>query len=172
MKITVEYEGQPIVVDISDETLKKIAGSQKKKTGWEKPECSESYWFVDPSKKTDGCRWDGHPVDQTRYDRGNCFTSKELAENIARYQSLDLKIRRRISEICEPVDWKKHSTSKYSISFDHARDSERFIVLSCFTHHYGACWYCDTHEHAQQIIREFYEELVWYFTEFKDRMDG
>lgn len=157
MKITVEYEGQPIVVDISDETLKMIAGSQKKKTGWEKPECSESYWFVDPSKKTDGCRWDGHPVDQTRYDRGNCFTSKELAENIARYQSLDLKIRRRISEICEPVDWKKHSTSKYSISFDHARDSERFIVLSCFTHHYGACWYCDTHEHAQQIIREFYE---------------
>ena len=37
MKITVEYEGQPIVVDIPDETLKKIADSQKKKTGWEKP---------------------------------------------------------------------------------------------------------------------------------------
>lgn len=172
MKITVEYEGQPIVVDISDETLKKIADSQKKNAGWEKPNGRHVYWYIDHRGKVQESIWDNDPIDHERYAHGNYFTSKELAENIARYQSLDLKIRRRISEICEPVDWKKHSTSKYSISFEHACDSERFIVLSCFTHHYGACWYCDTHEHAQQIIREFYEELVWYFTEFKDRMDG
>jgi hypothetical protein len=35
-----------------------------------------------------------------------------------------------------------------------------------------AKWHFDTREHAKQIIKEFKDELIWYFTEFKDRMDG
>ena len=88
MKITVEYEGQPIVVDIPDETLKQIADSQKKKTGWKKPRDNCTYWYIDRKCFVQAGIWANDTFDNLTYDCGNCFTSKELAENIARYQSL------------------------------------------------------------------------------------
>jgi hypothetical protein len=103
------------------------------------------------------------------YNVGNCFTSEELGKNIARYQSLDLRIRRRIAEICEPVDWKKRHLPKYEIVFDWI--TEKFTIYDAHNWHCGQ-WVCDTEEHAKQIIKEFKDELTWYFTEFKDRMDG
>ena len=167
MKITVEYEGQPIVVDIPDETLKKIADSQKKKTGWEKPNHDTGYYCIDSQNDVMRSKWDDCLKDENRAYHGNCFTSKELAENIARYQSLDLRIRRRIAEICEPVirgiEW------RYNIEYNY--EDEHCIVHSS-AKFAPSHWYCDTRAHAEQIINEFREELMWYFTEFKDRMDG
>lgn len=163
MKITVEYEGQPIVVDIPDETLKKIAGSQKKKTGWEKPEKGDYYWCIDDTGKIICCVWANSCIDEQRYIVGNCYSSNILACNIVRYRSIDARIRRRIAEICEPV---KCNEPYYGIRSEFGNISSIFMLCN-----YGG-WKCDTEAHAEQIIREFYEELVWYFTEFKDRMDG
>lgn len=169
MKITVEYEGQPIVVDISDETLKKIAGSQKKKTGWEKPTIGDDYWYIGSDNCVIREVWSDGLLDNARYDSGNCFTSEQLAANVSVYKSLDSRIRRRISEICEPLDWKNRRLSKYEIVYDwHHED---FTIYNAHNWHSGQ-WVCDTEEHAKQIIEEFKDELTWYFTEFKDRMDG
>lgn len=161
MKITVEYEGRPIVVDIPDETLKQIADSQKKKTGWEKPSDNCTYWFSDRTCCAEADIWDNVAFDNLTYDCGNCFTSKELAENIARYQSLDLRIRRRIAEMCEPIT----RTGAYVICWNGNE-----IVIVDNIRNYGG-WRFDNYQHAEQIINEFREELMWYFTEFKDRMD-
>lgn len=169
MKITVEYEGQPIVVDIPDETLKKIADSQKKKTGWEKPNDSDTFYLIDEDYRVKSYGFlKGGRSSERCYHVGNCFTSFKFAETIARYQSLDLRIRRRIAEICEPVDWNDNSTIKFFVYFNH--HFRHLAVDNSFCHHCGG-WYCDTEEHAEQIINEFREELMWYFTEFKDRMD-
>lgn len=168
MKITAEYKGKQVTFDVPDETLDKLI-EEPKKTGWEKPERGQWYWYVTTSIGSDRCIAAGDIVDEWRYNAGNYFASKELAENIARYQSLDLRIRRRIAEICEPVDWGNVHKLKWRIYY--GIGSRRLEISSNDDFRFVA-WYCDTKEHAEQIIEEFKDELLWYFTEFKDRMDG
>lgn len=41
--------------------------------------------------------------------------------------------------------------------------------ISTYRHFYEI--YFDSLQHAQQVMEEFRDELIWYFTEFKERMD-
>jgi hypothetical protein len=167
MKVQATYKGKTVEIDIPDEKLEELVKEQKK-TGWEKPIKGEYYYCVSQSGYIHDARNNNDSLDNRQYDSGNCFTSKELAENIARYQSLDLRIRRRIAEICKPVDW-NDDCYKWAIIFDHKHCqlySDFYKVIN-----FGG-YYCDTEEHAEQIIKEFKDELMWYFTEFRDRMDG
>ena len=146
------------------DSLKAQLNEPEEKTGWEKPVWGQTYWFIDELGEVEGKDWKDDELDEKRYACGNCFTSKELAENIARYTSLDLRIRRRIAEICEPV---KFGFPSHHIIYSTDR---RKVISDRMICHYGG-WRCDTKEHALQIIEEFKDELTWYFTEFKDRMD-
>lgn len=168
MKVQATYKCKTVEIDIPDEKLEELVKEQKK-TGWEKPVWGQTYWFIDELGEVEGKDWKDDELDEKRYACGNCFTSKELAENIARYQSLDLRIRRRIAEICEPVDWGNVHKLKWRIYY--GIGSRRLEISSNDDFRFVA-WYCDTKEHAEQIIEEFKDELTWYFTEFKDRMDG
>lgn len=172
MKITAEYKGKQVTFDVPDETLDKLIEEPKKKTGWEKLENRQQYWYVTTSAGIDCCVEVGDVIDGWRYDSGNYFTSKELAENIARYQSLDLRIRRRIAEICEPADWKDTTQTKHFVHCVYYSNGDICLVCDNYSSLRMYTWACDTEEHAEQIINEFREELMWYFTEFKDRMDG
>lgn len=166
MKVQATYKGKTVEIDIPDEKLEELVKEQKK-TGWEKLERSREYWYVTTSAGIDRNVEVGDVIDGWRYDCGNYFASKELAENISRYQSLDLRIRRRIAEICEPVirgtEW------RYNIEYDY---EDKHCIIHSGMKFAKSSWYCDTREHAEQIIEEFKDELTWYFTEFKDRMDG
>lgn len=144
--------------------LKMQLNALEEKTGWEKPERGQVYWYILRDGWLSNFNWDGGSEDSEQYTCGNCFTSKELAENIARYQSLDLRIRREIAEICEPV---KYTEAYFGIVY--CCDE---IVPVAYNQMVSTPWRCDTKEHAKQIIEEFKDELTWYFTEFKDRMDG
>lgn len=168
MKIKAEYKGKTVEIDIPDEKLEELVKEQKK-TGWEKPQNDNYYWYIGSDNCVFREVWKDGLFDNIRCDKGNCFTSKELADNIARYQSLDRRIRRRIAEICEPVDWNKTEQRKWTIDFIH---SQKHIATYGYTSVQFGTWLCDTEAHAEQIINEFREELMWYFTEFKDRMDG
>lgn len=151
------------------DALKEQLNKPEKKTGWEKPEKDLSYWYISGGGQVGRFTWRTDDMDNDLYATGNCFASKEFAENIARYQYLDLRIRRRIAEVCEPVDWKNYSQTKFTIYYDHVEN--RCCVTSLSYMHKGQ-WFCDTKAHTEQIIEEFKDDLLWYFAEFKDRMDG
>lgn len=172
MKIKAEYKGKTVEIDIPDEKLEELVKEQRK-TGWEKVGSQQNYFSIDSFDYSVRERVSAiSPTDinlsSKLWNVGNHFTSKELAENIARYQPLDLRIRRRIAEICEPVDWNDGNSCKYCIYYDH---SYKHLYISSWYGNQFSGWYCDTNAHAEQIINEFREELMWYFTEFKDRMD-
>jgi hypothetical protein len=167
VKVNVNYKGKSIELDIPDEKLEELV-KERKQTGWEKPKIHGKYYTIQDDGAVCWSNWYDDPYDNEIYTRGSLFTSEELAKNIARYQSLDLRIRRRIAEICEPVDW-NDNCYKWAIIFDHKECqpySDFYRIIN-----FGG-YYCDTKEHAKQIIEEFKDELTWYFTEFKDRMDG
>ena len=150
-------------------SLKAQLNEPEKKTGWEKPDFGGQYYYVGNDVSAHGSTWTNHQLDTCRYNNANCFTSEELAENIARYQSLDLRIRRRIAEICEPIQW-GDCRRKWHFVWSH-NTNLMIIDWSDSVIEY-ATWNFDTREQAEQIMGEFKDDLLWYFTEFKDRMDG
>ena len=167
MKITVEYKGEQVTFDVPDEKLDELVKEQKQ-TGWEKPTIREAYWYIDEGGAVFHDTWWNCVADANKDRCGNCFTSKHLAENMDRYQSLDRRIRRRIAEICEPIKWRS-GNRKWHIVWSHNTNT---MVLDWDESGIEyAKWYFDTREHAEQIVKEFEDDLIWYFTEFKDRMD-
>lgn len=167
MKITAEYKGKTVEIDVPDEKLEELVKEQKK-TGWEQSRCGRNYFVVNAEREVKMWFDQNDNMSETLYNVGNYFTSKELAENIACYQSLDLRIRRRIAEICEPITWDNGTKCNYNICYSNIL--KRVDVSPCNMTFNS--WCCDTKEHAKQIIEEFKDDLLWYFTEFKDRMDG
>jgi len=84
----------------------------KPKGRW-KPTNGESYYFIMTNGKTcSGIAWDveNSPVDIYRYQHGNVFNTRKIAD---RYNEIDIKIREIASR--DPVDWSDLTQSKYFI---------------------------------------------------------
>ena len=164
-KYVTHYKGKEI--EIPKEVLDDLYNKQVKSTGWANFNELNTYFYISgkgnvtlaETKKTNRLEADIRNF--------NIFSSKELAENIMRFEVLNRKIVKRISEICEPVDWEK--SSKYIIYYNYEHKCLDYSLY--YVCRYSG-WVCDTAYHARQIINEFRDELVWYFTEFKTRMDG
>ena len=76
---------------------------------------------------------------------------------------------RRSAELCEKVNWRNPETKKYYIIYDY-EDDELGVDFCIFGRGLEEIYF-DTEEHAEQVIEEFKDELLWYFTKFQSRMD-
>ena len=91
--------------------------------------------------------------------------------------TIEESIKRWAAEHCEPVAWQPGDDGwkyKYGIMWSLADMSgERRIrpAIQDSTRQFGNVYF-DTEEHAEQCIEEFRDDLLWYFTECRDRMDG
>lgn len=96
------------------------------------------------------------------------INDKTLAENMARAQKLWKSINRRSVELCEPVDV---ATGGKAWTILYVSDIKEIKPVDLMYYRYfGNIWF-DTKEHCQQVIDEFHDDLLWYFTEFKNRAD-
>lgn len=170
MKVKLNYKGKKIVVEIADEELEKLVVEPKKKTGWEKVKNGEVEFYISALglvcsdiRKDDSCN------DTHRDKVSNNFNSEELTKNIARARALHDNMLRRSVELCDKLDWNNIWQEKYYILYSYGE--------TCLRTSYDFCErqenqiYFDTKKHAQQVIEEFRDELIWYFTEFKERTD-
>lgn len=65
-------------------------------------------------------------------------------------------------------DWTNEIDYKYCIAYDH---SESIIKVGYgFVSESFSTIYFDSKELAEQAIKEFKDELIWYFTEYKDSL--
>lgn len=169
MKLTCTYNGKPIELELTEEQIEVLKQGEKKKTGWERVEEGESYWACDGDGKSINVVGEENlHYDDDLFNHANYFSDKALAENIIRAQTLQRKLWRRSAELCEKANW-NNSTAKFSIYYDYYRQSlsaQELYLLNNF----GQVYF-DTKEHANQAIDEFHDELIWYFTKFKSRMD-
>ena len=168
MKATLTFEGQTVEVEIAEEEARKIF--EKPKTGWERVEPGQCYCyitgggFVPPEKEKQ------NESDTFYYNNANYFADRDLANDQARAISLWLRIKRWAAEHCEPVDWNDQGEEKFYIRFNNRVGS--FEVGNCCYLCQSFCIYFDTQTHANQCIEEFRDDLLWYFTKCRDRMDG
>lgn len=169
MKLTGTYNGKPIELELTEEQVEVLKQAEKKKTGWERVELVEDYYFIDYFDEIEGTSDDKSKFDDKRFNCANYFSDETLAKNIARAQTLQRKLWRRSAELCGKLDLNNVNVIKWYIYYDFAR-KDMCIGTTKRLCDFGQ-EYFDTEEHAKQVMEEFRDELIWYFTKFQSRMD-
>lgn len=167
MKAKLIVEGKELEVEISEEELKKLKEKKLYKTGYEKvPEGQDYYYATDGGDAEDYKEeWD-YEVTEVAYEGANYYSDKTVAVNNARADKLMRQLRRfSVENRKEVVDY---NDSVYEIYYDYDYNKLDINYVS-ICKYIGAIPF-DTYTTAKLAIDTFRDELIWYFTEYKDSL--
>ena len=169
MKAKLIIENKEIEIEISEEEYKKLQPPEEKKTGYERVAESDIYYYANPKGDVDTTFEDCYDVDNECYESANYYSSGTVAENNARADKLMRQLRRFSVEHREcGVNLNNTETAKHYIYYDCVRDELR-TTYTFYAGVFGVIYF-DSEETAQAAIDEFRDELIWYFTEYKDSL--
>ena len=175
MKVTLRIPAdggyKDIEVDITEEELAKLAEPQKtsKPTGYERVKEDDVYYYVKSYGETQWVREACDEIDDKYYDVANYYSSELVAENNDRADKLMRQLRRFAVEHRErEIDWNDSDISKYCIRYDY--DVSAWYVDTYNSMRFFAGIYFDSYNTAQAAINAFHDELMWYFTKYKDSL--
>ena len=118
MKVTIEYNDKKIDVELTAEQIKKLGLQEEKKTGWERAEYDKVYYRLANSlNRTWSCTENNTSEDNDRYNNGNYFTDKNLAEKMNKCVRLMLRMQRWADEHNETLGWNNSYAIKYRIGY-------------------------------------------------------
>ena len=169
MKAKLIIEGKEIEIEISEEEYKKLQPSEEKKTGYERMPESDIYYYANTKGDVDTTVENCYDVDNECYESANYYSSETVAENNARADKLMRQLRRFSVEHREcGVNFNDTNTEKHYICYD-CTHNELETVFTLYAKTFGTILF-DSEETAQAAIDEFHDELMWYFTEYKDSL--
>lgn len=139
------------------------------KTGYERVPFGEIYWrdtnlgYV--KYENDECA----DEDEDMYKVANYYSSEIVAKNNVRADTLIRQLRRFAVEHREyGIDWHSEDIPKWSIFYDYSnKELHGWDSYSCKEF---ASIYFDSEEAVELAIEVFRNELIWYFTEYKDSL--
>ena len=106
---------------IIKELQEKLAEAEKIKVNelkrW-KPKYDETYWLVDYNGNICNATWYGEPDDEWAYLIGNCFETKEEAEEYKKQIEYIARYKNYIEEHSEPINWNNIKQLKYGAYYD------------------------------------------------------
>ena len=169
MKAKLIIENKEIEIEISEEEYKKLQPSEEKKTGYERVPESDIYFYANTKGDVETACEDCYDVDDEYYESANYYSDKTVAENNARADKLMRQLRRfAVEHRGHGVDFNSTETAKHYIYYDCIHD-ELDITFTFFARVFGMVYF-DSEETAQAAMDEFHDELIWYFTEYKDSL--
>ena len=169
MKAKLIIEDKEIEIEISEEEYKKLQPSEEKKTGYERVSKSDIYFYTYPSGCVETTCEACYDIDDKCYESANYYSDKTVAENNARADKLMRQLRRFSVEHREDgVDFNSTKTEKHYIYYDWVHDELR-TTYTFYAGVFGVIYF-DSEETANAAIDEFRDELIWYFTEYKDSL--
>jgi hypothetical protein len=161
-------EGKEFPIEIQDPRLKELL-MPKKKTGYERVERNEEYYYIDCDNDVNASHEGRLCGDKDSYENANYYSDYTIAENNARADKLMRQLRRfAVEHRDNKVDWTNANQRKYFIDYNNSNDElgAAYSVL----HNYFGVIYFDTEKAAKLAIETFHDELIWYFTEYKDSL--
>ena len=166
MKAKLIIKDKEIEVEISEKEYKKLQPSE---TGYERVPKNGKYFYEFGKGDVESDIEDYYDIDNEYYESANYYSSKTVAENNARADKLMRQLRRFAVEHrgCG-VDFNSTETAKHYIYHDCVRDELR-TTYTFYAGVFGVIYF-DSEETAQAAIDEFHDELIWYFTEYKDSL--
>ena len=169
MKAKLIIEGKEIEVEISEEEYKKLQPSEEKKTGYERVPELDIYFYANSGGYVETACEDYYDVDNEYYESANYYSDKTVAENNARADKLMRQLRRfAVEHRANELNWYNINNRKYYITYDF-EDNKISAKYKTFLKGLGVTYF-DSMETAQAAIDEFHDELIWYFTEYKDSL--
>ena len=170
MKVELKANGKTVQVEMTEEQLKEL-GAIKPRTGYERVEKSETYYVI--NTKDDSMMNITEFNDQTDercYNTGNYYSDKTIAENNARADRLFRQLRQWQAQNDKAIsveDWNNESKKKWFIIYS----SEEMYAEYYYIMRLPNTIYFTTKEKAEEAIEVFRDELLWYFTEYVQRLD-
>ena len=169
MKAKLIVEGKEFLIEIQDPELQKLLTPQKK-TGYERVDAGQKYWVQ--NIRGDVC-WGTESIFFTGnnefYDSANYYSDEAIAKNNARADKLMRQLRRfAVEHRKQEIDWNSKVQNKFSILYDYS-DNEMAVERDIYGRYHGIIYF-DSIETARLAIETFHDELIWYFTEYKDSL--
>ena len=169
MKAKLTIDNKEIEVEISEEECKKLQSSEEKKIGYERVSEDDDYFYASSRGYVETACEDYYDVDNEYYESANYYSDKTVAENNARADKLMRQLRRFSVEHREDgVNLNDVNTRQYCIYYDYGNNTLGTAFTLC-AKTFGARYF-DSEETTQAAIDEFRDELIWYFTEYKDSL--
>lgn len=161
-------EGKEFDIEILDPKLQELIAPPKK-TGYERLEQGKTFFYQHSDGNIEH-GYDHHNVNLNNYfNSANYYSSKTVAENNVRADKLMRQLRRfAVEHRVNKINWEENSQVKWSIAYAHVK-GELTVIESGSVHYHGVVYF-DRLIDAEAAIETFRDELIWYFTEYKDSL--
>jgi len=182
MQVELKVNDKSVQAEISEEQLKEtILFEQLKKlgliedkprTGYERVEKGEMYYLVDIYNNIMRVTEDNDQGDEQCYNTGNYYNDKVIAENNARADRLQRCLRQwqaANDKVISISDWKNDEINKYFITYNYR--SSLFEIGRSSQRREPNIIYFTTKGKVTEAIKNFRNELEWYFSEYQQRLD-
>lgn len=170
MKVTITTEtGKSIEVELTEKQSKDLGLVEKKpRTGYERVGVGCAF-YVDNGDGTIGSESEKLAgVDDDCHNAANYYNDFDLTKANARADRLMRQLRRYAAEhsrIPSSDDWHNHSNMKVAIGYDY-KNNKLFIDADRDMRQFGNVYFRSILD-CQNAIKQFKEELLWYFTEYQ-----
>lgn len=165
--VKIIIDGKEYTAQMSDEQVKDIAQQGRARTGYERVDNDETYFshgfYTSPIR-----RESDDERDNIHFSRGDYVNDKNLFYGIERADELHNCLKQWQALHDEPVDW-GNNKPKYHIQFDY-QQKEIGISGACYTRDEGVAYFT-TFEKAKEATEAFLDELMWYYTKYRSRLD-
>ena len=174
MKVTINANGKTVQVEMTEEQLKELGViKERSRTGYERVKKDETYYVIDTeynsmSKITEF----NDQEDEQCYNTGNYYSDKTIAENNARADRLLRQLKQWQAQNDKAIsisDWKNEGIIKYFIAYNYR--SSLFEIGRCSRRREPNIIYFTTKDKVSKAVKNFRDELEWYFTEYQQRLD-
>jgi len=167
MKAKLVVEGHEFDIEILDPKLQELI-TPKKKTGYERLEQGKTF-FYQYSDGNIGSGYDHHNGNINNYfNSANYYSSETVAENNVRADKLMRQLRRfAVEHRKQNLNWDE-GNYKYTIRCRHGY-CDLYVAKEIRERDFGCIWF-DSQDAVMQAMETFYDELIWYFTEYKDSL--
>lgn len=156
-------EGKEFDIEILDPKLQELI-APKKKTGYERVNCRERYYYdnlmPNQIESTNDIRI---TLDDDNYEIANYYSDETVAKNNARADTLMRQLRRFA------VEHRSNDKVAERYYIYYLRDSNLLQLRRDTVNSFIGPWFDNQHAGAQ-AIETFHDELIWYFTEYRDSL--
>lgn len=173
MKVELKVNGKTVQVEMTKEQAK-ILGlvEDTPKTGYERGKNGKLYYCVEEDGHLLRYAEGNDSADDIFYGIGNYYSDKTIAENNARADRLFRQLRQWQAQNDEAIsisDWENDQIDKYCITYGYG--DENLYVDHYYSIRLPNTIHFTTKEKAEEAIEAFRDELLWYFTEYQQRLD-
>lgn len=142
------------------------AESERPRTGYERVNKEQEY-YTTYNDFYDGIYEENAQEDDENYSVGNYYNDEQLAVDIARAETLMRRMRQWQALNDDAVDWDNKAC--YCIHFDYGYDKLGIGYHNAYRD-LGQIYF-SAKAKAQEALDIFRDELMWYFTEYRQRLD-